>query len=91
MSSQAEEERRSPGRVARLSRAQLIRILLEEIRPGWIIPRDRKVSQFKARVQELGRISIPEAEREVMGLRKGDIVQVVLWRVKGAEGAHENE
>ncbi len=37
---------------------------------------------FKTRVQSSGRISIPEAEREALGIKDGDIVQVLLFPVK---------
>ena len=59
---------------------ELLKVMLNELRPGWILPKNKNVAQFKARVQELGRIAIPEAEREVIGLHKGDIVQVILWK-----------
>ena len=68
------------------SRAELIKVLLEELRPGWILPKGVRVAQFKARMQELGRISVPEAERDVLGLQRGDIVQVLLWKAKPEVG-----
>ena len=37
---------------------------------------------FKTKVQSGGRISIPEAEREVLGITEGDIVQVVLAPIR---------
>lgn len=37
---------------------------------------------FKTKVQSGGRISIPEAEREAIGIREGDIIQVFLYPVK---------
>jgi bifunctional DNA-binding transcriptional regulator/antitoxin component of YhaV-PrlF toxin-antitoxin module len=33
---------------------------------------------FKTRVQSGGRISIPDAEREALGIDEGDIVQTVV-------------
>ncbi len=33
---------------------------------------------FKASVQSNGRISIPEAEREALGIKDGDLVQVII-------------
>lgn len=33
---------------------------------------------FKATVQSNGRISIPEAEREALGIEDGDLVQVII-------------
>lgn len=37
---------------------------------------------FKTKVQSGGRISVPEAEREALGINEGDIIQVVLFKVK---------
>ena len=37
---------------------------------------------FKTKVQRGGRISIPEAERDVLGIEEGDIVQVILAPIK---------
>lgn len=36
---------------------------------------------FKARVQSGGRISIPDAEREVLDIEEGDVVQTVVLPV----------
>jgi hypothetical protein len=33
---------------------------------------------FKARVQKGGRLSIPDAERDALGLEEGDLVQVFV-------------
>ncbi|MFQ5969475.1 MAG: AbrB/MazE/SpoVT family DNA-binding domain-containing protein [Nitrososphaerales archaeon] len=42
---------------------------------------------FKATVQSNGRISIPEAEREALGIADGDLVQVIIVPLeKGAKG-----
>jgi len=41
-----------------------------------------KNAVFKTKVQRGGRISIPEAERDVLGIDEGDIVQVILAPVK---------
>jgi len=35
-------------------------------------------SAFKTSVGSNGRISIPEAERDALGLKEGDLVQVVI-------------
>jgi AbrB family looped-hinge helix DNA binding protein len=41
---------------------------------------------FKTTVQKAGRISIPEAERAALGIKEGDLVQVVVLPLrKGAE------
>ena len=37
---------------------------------------------FKTSVGSNGRISIPEAEREALGLKEGDLVQVVVLPIK---------
>ena len=37
---------------------------------------------FKTRVQSNGRISIPDAEREALDIKEGDIVQTVVIPVK---------
>jgi hypothetical protein len=39
---------------------------------------------FKTRVQSGGRISIPDAEREALGIEEGDIVQTVVIPVSKA-------
>jgi len=41
-----------------------------------------KNAVFKTKVQRGGRISIPEAERDVLGINEGDIVQVILAPIK---------
>jgi DNA-binding transcriptional regulator/RsmH inhibitor MraZ len=40
---------------------------------------------FKTRVQSGGRISIPDAEREALGIDEGDIVQTVVIPLKKHE------
>ena len=52
----------------------LIREYLPELGRG-------KMSRFKVRIQDSGRIVIPEAEREIYGFKKGDIVQVIAWKL----------
>lgn len=37
---------------------------------------------YKARIQKGGRIKIPEEERTVLGLKEGDVVQVILIPLK---------
>ena len=39
---------------------------------------------FKTSVQKAGRISIPEAERKALGIKEGDLVQVVVIPIKKA-------
>ncbi|MEF8828772.1 MAG: AbrB/MazE/SpoVT family DNA-binding domain-containing protein [Haloarcula sp.] len=40
-----------------------------------------QMATFKTRVQSGGRISIPDAEREALGIDEGDIVQAVVLPV----------
>jgi bifunctional DNA-binding transcriptional regulator/antitoxin component of YhaV-PrlF toxin-antitoxin module len=37
-----------------------------------------ETATFKTRVQSGGRISIPDAEREALGIDEGDIVQTIV-------------
>lgn len=37
---------------------------------------------FKTTVQSNGRITIPEAEREALGINEGDLVQVIIIPLK---------
>jgi AbrB family looped-hinge helix DNA binding protein len=37
---------------------------------------------FKTAVQKAGRISIPEAERQALGIKEGDLVQVLIIPIK---------
>ncbi len=39
---------------------------------------------FKTTVQKAGRISIPEAERAALGIKEGDLVQVMVVPIKRA-------
>jgi hypothetical protein len=41
-----------------------------------------QMAMFKTRVQSGGRISIPDAEREALGIEEGDIVQTVVVPIK---------
>ena len=41
-----------------------------------------KMTRFKVRVQDLGRIAIPEAEREMYDINKGVLIQVIAWKIK---------
>ena len=40
---------------------------------------------FKTRVQKSGRISIPDAEREALGIDEGDLVQVIVIPLQKAK------
>ncbi|MBI3022123.1 MAG: hypothetical protein HYY68_00165 [Thaumarchaeota archaeon] len=37
---------------------------------------------FKATVQKAGRISIPEAERQALKIKEGDLIQVIVVPIK---------
>ncbi|MFC3476567.1 AbrB/MazE/SpoVT family DNA-binding domain-containing protein [Halobacterium litoreum] len=45
---------------------------------GGLDAMSRTTATFKTRVQSGGRISIPDAEREALGIEEGDIVQTVV-------------
>lgn len=49
------------------------------------------VGAFKARVQSGGRISLPEAEREALGIEEGDVVQAFVVPVKTDGNRSEKE
>ena len=51
--------------------------LQEQVREA-LVTFTEKNAVFKVKVRSGGRISIPEAEREALGIREGDIVQVIL-------------
>ena len=51
--------------------------LQEQVREALLTFTERNAI-FKVKVRSGGRISIPEAEREALGIREGDIVQVIL-------------
>ena len=42
----------------------------------------RRMATFKTRIQSGGRLSVPDAEREVLDIEEGDIVQTVVVPVK---------
>ncbi|MFW6320691.1 MAG: AbrB/MazE/SpoVT family DNA-binding domain-containing protein [Halohasta sp.] len=46
----------------------------------------RRMGMFKTRVQSGGRISIPDTEREVLGIDEGDIVQTFVIPIKQSPG-----
>ena len=55
--------------------------LQEQVRDA-LLTFTEKNAVFKTKVQRGGRISIPEAERDVLGIEEGDIVQVILAPIK---------
>ena len=50
-------------------------------------------AMFKTTVQSGGRISIPEAERQIVGIEEGDLVQVIIFPIaeKKKEEVNKNE
>ena len=50
-------------------------------------------AMFKTTVQSGGRLSIPEAERQTVGIGDGDLVQVIIFPIaeKKKEGVKKNE
>jgi len=48
-----------------------------------------QMAMFKTRVQSGGRISIPDAEREVLGIDDGDIVQTFVIPLKPSGDSNE--
>lgn len=49
---------------------------------GQMLPGFVNWGAYKTAVGSNGRISIPEAERDALGLREGDLVQVIVMPVK---------
>jgi AbrB family looped-hinge helix DNA binding protein len=45
---------------------------------GQVMPKFLSWGAFKTNVGSNGRISIPEAEREALGIKEGDLVQVIV-------------
>lgn len=61
---------------------ELIEVLRSHIETTWsnfITSR----AFFKAKVGESGRITIPTAEREVLDIKEGDVVQVIVRPIEG--------
>lgn len=57
--------------------------LLEEMRTlGQRVTHREDQAVFKTRLTSGGRISVPDAEREALGLQEGDLVQVVLVPIR---------
>lgn len=56
--------------------------LINEVRPGWIFPKDGQRGLFKAQVQKLNRITIPKTERAFLDINEGDWVQVLIQKIQ---------
>jgi len=50
--------------------------------PAGLTSLGTEMAMFKTRVQSGGRISIPDTEREVLGIDEGDIVQTFVIPIK---------
>ncbi len=59
----------------------IIHMLRMEI-PKVIEQAARENAFFKAKVGESGRITIPSAEREALGIQEGDLVQILVRPLK---------
>lgn len=46
-------------------------------------------AMFKTRVQSGGRLSIPDAERDALGIEEGDLVQAFVIPIKKQRGNNE--
>ncbi|MFW5965604.1 MAG: AbrB/MazE/SpoVT family DNA-binding domain-containing protein [Halodesulfurarchaeum sp.] len=68
-------------------REQMTRTMLKESDTAEDFPLDavQETATFKTRVQSSGRISIPDAEREILEIGEGDIVQAVIVPLKRSQ------
>ena len=81
MSGKPKEEDSSTSRLLEKLLSGGFSNLQEQVREA-LLTFTEKNAVFKNRVQRGGRISVPEAERDVLGIDEGDIVQVILAPVK---------
>ena len=67
---------------------ELIKVLRSHLESTWS---DFVTSRafFKAKVGESGRVTIPTAEREVLGIKEGDVVQVIVRPIKDDGDPHD--
>ena len=49
----------------------------------------QQTATFKTRVQSSGRISIPDAERQALGIDENDIVQAIIVPINNGENSNE--
>jgi len=74
--------------IAEMDKEKLEMVLPEIIQSSWeYMP--EAVNQimantgvFKSKVSESGRITIPQAERDILDIKEGDIVQIVVRKVE---------
>lgn len=71
---------------------QMLMQLLGEAQSPTDLPLEtlQRTATFKTRVQSGGRISIPDAERQVLGIDEDDIVQAIIVPVN-PNGGNSNE
>lgn len=68
---------------------KVIKLLLDTVRPGYIFPKNPSVV-FTAKVIESGRITVPDVEREALGIKPGDLVQVAIWKLKEGKESEDS-
>ena len=75
------------GASADETREQMTKAMLKASDATEDFPLDavQETATFKTRVQSSGRISIPDAEREILGIGEGDIVQAVIVPLKRSQ------
>ncbi|MFW6384499.1 MAG: AbrB/MazE/SpoVT family DNA-binding domain-containing protein [Halodesulfurarchaeum sp.] len=77
------EAMQEAGSEAKATQDQLAAAMLEANSPTeFPIDAVQDTATFKTRITSGGRISIPDAEREVLDLAEGDIVQAVIVPLK---------
>lgn len=78
------EAMQQTGASAEETRERMTKAILQDSDTTEDFPLDavRDTATFKTRVQSSGRISIPDAEREILDLGEGDIVQAVIVPLK---------
>ncbi len=78
------EAMQQAGASADQTREQMTEAMGQESTTGEDFPLDavQETATFKTRVQSSGRISIPDAEREILDIGDGDIVQAVIVPLK---------
>ena len=57
----------------------------EKVQPPWFYLKNREHAVFKAKVVSGYRITIPDVERELLGIKEGDYVWVMLEKIKWKE------
>ncbi|MFB6178283.1 MAG: AbrB/MazE/SpoVT family DNA-binding domain-containing protein [Halorientalis sp.] len=70
---------------------QALAQLLGEAQSPMDLPLDQitQTATFKTRVQSSGRISIPDAERQALGIEENDIVQAIIVPIDNRGNSNE--